>query len=136
MLKPEDFYDVNNKPIDLVTFQAAEKIILDASSTKETCGPVPIQTATATTLARIKEQRSGEHKDTGFMTNFPDLDRIIHPGTLNIIAARMLGQCHIAIEYSMPAVQDASSGLVADCDGLPSTDEIRPSQRQSSDRSG
>ena len=82
----------------------AEKIILDASSTKETAGPVPIQTATSSTLAKIIELRSGARKNTGFMTNFTDLDRIIagfQPGTLNIIAARpSMGKTALALNIA------------------------------------
>ena len=94
----------------------AEKIILDASSTKETSGPVPIQTATATTLARIKELRSGERKNTGFMTNFPDLDRIIsgfQPGTLNIIAARpSMGKTALALNIAQFGRKDNAASHV------------------------
>mgnify|MGYP002626122868 CR=1 FL=1 len=69
----------------------AEKVILDASASKEASGPVSIQAAAQSTLAKIMELRSGARKNTGFMTNFTDLDRLVNgfqPGTLNIIAAR------------------------------------------------
>ena len=82
----------------------AEKIILDASTTKESTGPVPIQTATSSTLAKIIELRSGTRKNTGFMTNFTDLDEIIsgfQPGTLNIIAARpSMGKTALALNIA------------------------------------
>ena len=188
ILKPEDFYDVNNKtvyeiclsmyldnrPIDLVTFPAeaksrnvferiggqpflaelvsdtmvianagyyaeivkgvalrrrfieagqkisalgtksdietgeivgeAEKIILDASAEKDTSGPVSIQESMPSVLTKIYELRAGTRKNTGFQTNFTDLDRIItgfQPGTLNIIAARpSMGKTALALNIA------------------------------------
>ncbi len=82
----------------------AEKIILDASAEKETTGPVSIQTAAQSALARINELKSGARKNTGFMTRFADLDRIIagfQPGTLNIIAARpSMGKTALALNIA------------------------------------
>ena len=82
----------------------AEKIILDASAEKETTGPVSMQTASRTTLEKIKELRSGVRKNTGFMTSFTDLDSIItgfQPGTLNIIAARpSMGKTALALNIA------------------------------------
>ena len=82
----------------------AEKIILDASAEKETSGPVSLQTAAQSALARINELKSGARKNTGFMTRFTDLDKIIagfQPGTLNIIAARpSMGKTALALNIA------------------------------------
>ena len=55
-------------------------------------------------MARIDELRTGTRKNTGFMRNFPDLDRILagfQPGTLNIIAARpSMGKTALALNIA------------------------------------
>ena len=88
----------------------AEKIILDASSGKETSGPVSIQTAARSALSKITELRTGERRNVGFMTNFRDLDRIIsgyQPGTLNIIAARpSMGKTALALNIAQFGYRD------------------------------
>ena len=82
----------------------AEKILLDASTEKETSGPVSLQSAVQSALARINELKSGARKNTGFMTKFTDLDRIIagfQPGSLNIIAARpSMGKTALALNIA------------------------------------
>lgn len=82
----------------------AEKIILDASAEKDTSGPVSLQSAAQSALAQINELKSGARKNTGFMTRFTDLDRIIagfQPGTLNIIAARpSMGKTALALNIA------------------------------------
>ena len=82
----------------------AEKIILDASAEKETSGPVSLQVAAQSALERINELKTGTRKNTGFMTHFTDLDRIIsgfQPGTLNIIAARpSMGKTALALNIA------------------------------------
>lgn len=188
ILKPEDFYDVNNKiayeiclnlylenkPVDLVTFQdaainkgdfdrlggqpflaelvsdvtvianagyhaelvkgaslrrkvfeagnkisalsaktdietheiidEAEKIILDASNEKDFSGPVSLKNSLPSVMTKVKELKSGVRKNTGFKSNFADLDKIIagfQPGTLNIIAARpSMGKTALALNIA------------------------------------
>ena len=82
----------------------AEKIILEASTEKENAGPVSLQTAAQSTLARINELKTGARKNTGFMTRFADLDKILsgfQPGTLNIIAARpSMGKTALALNIA------------------------------------
>ncbi len=82
----------------------AEKIILDASAEKETTGPVSLQAAAQSALARIQELKTGARKNTGFMTRFTDLDKILagfQPGTLNIIAARpSMGKTALALNIA------------------------------------
>lgn len=82
----------------------AEKIILDASTEKESSDPVSLQTAAQSALARINELKTGARKNTGFMTRFTDLDRILagfQPGTLNIIAARpSMGKTALALNIA------------------------------------
>ena len=56
-------------------------------SEKDTSGPVSLQTATMSALAKINELKSGARKNTGFLSNFNDLDSIVggfQPGSLNI----------------------------------------------------
>jgi replicative DNA helicase len=93
-----------------------EKIILEASSRKEFSGPVPIQKAAYSTLAKIMELRSGARKNTGFMTGFVDLDRIIsgfQPGSLNIIAARpSMGKTALALNIAQFGYKDNANGDV------------------------
>ena len=186
ILKPEDFYDINNKiayelclnlylenkPVDLVTFQdsaknrgefdklggqpflaelvsdvtviahagyhaelvkdaalrrkmleagnqiaalsvkpdiesivdEAEKIILDASGEKDSSGLRAIGKLLPLDMKEISELKSGERKNTGFRSNFADLDKIIagfQPGTLNIIAARpSMGKTALALNIA------------------------------------
>ena len=82
----------------------AEKIILDASSEKNTSGPVSLQITAQSAMAKIRELKSGSRKNAGFMTGFKDLDRIIsgfQPGTLNIIAARpSMGKTALALNIA------------------------------------
>ena len=82
----------------------AEKIILEASSEKDTSGPVSLGASMPSVMARIDELRTGTRKNTGFMRNFPDLDRILagfQPGTLNIIAARpSMGKTALALNIA------------------------------------
>ncbi len=94
----------------------AEKIILEASASKATTGPVSIQVAAQSTLAKIMELRSGTRKNTGFMTSFTDLDRIIagfQPGTLNIIAARpSMGKTALALNIAQFGRKDNADNHV------------------------
>ncbi|MBQ7544901.1 MAG: replicative DNA helicase [Synergistaceae bacterium] len=82
----------------------AEKILLDASAEKDTSGPVSLQTATLSALAKINELKAGTRKNTGFLSGFTDLDRIIagfQPGSLNIIAARpSMGKTALALNIA------------------------------------
>ena len=81
-----------------------EKIILDASSRKETSGPILLHTVMPSVLAKINDLKSGARKNAGFKTNFTDLDNIIagfQPCTLNIIAARpSMGKTALALNIA------------------------------------
>ena len=82
----------------------AEKIILEASAEKDTSGPVSMQTATPSALAKINELRAGTRRNTGYSSGFTDLDKIIigfQPGSLNIIAARpSMGKTALALNIA------------------------------------
>ena len=82
----------------------AEKIILDASTEKDSSGPVSVQNAAISALAKINELKTGKRKNAGYLTKFMDLDRLIagfQPGTLNIIAARpSMGKTALALNIA------------------------------------
>lgn len=82
----------------------AEKILLDASAEKDTSGPVSLKTESPIVLAKINELRSGARRNTGFMSGFEDLDKLItgfQPGSLNIIAARpSMGKTALALNIA------------------------------------
>lgn len=82
----------------------AEKILLDASAEKDTSGPVALQSALPSVLARIDDLRTGKRRNSGYKSGFKDLDRIIsgfQPGTLNIIAARpSMGKTALALNIA------------------------------------
>ena len=85
-------------------FSEAEKIILDASSEKETSGPVLVHISARSAFAKINELKSGQRKSAGFMSAFTDLDKIVagfQPGSLNIIAARpSMGKTALALNIA------------------------------------
>lgn len=82
----------------------AEKLILEASTEKETSGPISAESAALTALERIKELRSGKRRNTGFATGFSALDSYtggFQPGSLNIIAARpSMGKTALALNIA------------------------------------
>ena len=82
----------------------AEKIILDASAEKDTSGPVALNSAVPSVLAKIDELRTGKRRNTGYKSGFKDMDKIItgfQPGTLNIIAARpSMGKTALALNIA------------------------------------
>lgn len=82
----------------------AEKIILDASNKKDFSGPVSLKNSLPSVITKVKELKSGARKNTGFRSNFADLDKIIagfQPGTLNVIAARpSMGKTALALNIA------------------------------------
>ena len=81
-----------------------EKIIFEASSEKESSAPVEVKDLTDSVMSEIKALKDGTKKNTGFMSNFEDLDKILtgfQPGTLNIIAARpSMGKTALALNIA------------------------------------
>ncbi len=82
----------------------AEKVILGASSHKGTAEPVAVQASLPTVLGKINELKTGARKNTGYLSKFADLDKIVggfQPGTLNIIAARpSMGKTALALNIA------------------------------------
>ena len=78
-----------------------ERILLEATATKESIGPISLMNETPLVLAEIK---AGGKRDAGFISGFTDLDRILggfQPGTLNIIAARpSMGKTALALNIA------------------------------------
>ena len=81
-----------------------ERILLEATQDGESTGPVLLQGSMPAVMAKLSELRAGDRKNTGFMTKFTDLDRILggfQPGTLNIIAARpSMGKTALALNIA------------------------------------
>lgn len=82
----------------------AEKIILDASNEKDSSSPVSLKNSLPSVMTKVKELKSGTRKNTGFLSKFADLDKIItgfQPGTLNVIAARpSMGKTALALNIA------------------------------------
>ena len=80
------------------------RVVLEATSSKETSGFVPIQATMPLVFTEIEELMSGKKKNAGYMSKLIDLDRILggfQPGTLNIIAARpSMGKTALALNIA------------------------------------
>ena len=92
-----------------------ERILLEATAAKETCGPISLQSEKVSVFAKIEELKTGKRKNVGFTSGFMDLDRILggfQPGTLNIIAARpSMGKTALALniaQFGNSAYDDGS----------------------------
>ena len=82
----------------------AEKIIFDVSIEKNFQGALSLENSTPEIIKEISELKAGTKNNTGFRSNFSDLDKIItgfQPGTLNIIAARpSMGKTALALNIA------------------------------------
>ena len=94
----------DNNVEDSEIVSEAEKIIFDASAERESSGPGSLKNSTPPVVTKIEELKSGTRKNTGFLSNFMDLDKILagfQPGTLNIIAARpSMGKTALALNIA------------------------------------
>ena len=95
-------YDNNVEDSEIVS--DAEKILLDASAEREPSGSGSLKNSIPSVVTKIEELKSGIRKNTGFLSNFTDLDKILagfQPGTLNIIAARpSMGKTALALNIA------------------------------------
>ena len=82
----------------------SEKLILEASNEKDTSGSMTLGAMMPSVMERINEHRTGVKRNSGFISGFTDLDKIIvgfQPGSLNIIAARpSMGKTALALNIA------------------------------------